>query len=427
MMARPWKLGILTLIFLNTLSLSLWAVDWAADNYQDYTTFIENLYAIDPNAGQSTLPILNIPSGGRGEAMGNAYSSMGEDGLSLEWNPALSTSIAETGLSVYHNNWIADSKVETITYTTREDFWGTGIGGKWLYTEFTQYNDVGARLASSYYMEGMAWLNGSMRLFPGYYFWGLALGANLKGAFRISPNWADATGQIIANSGASQSGIMGMADIGLGTKLNVLKFYRAQDYNTAFSLVLKNLGPALYGDPLPTNITAGLAWRPIRPLLIAFDFIQPINIFDIQTSEKPQFSLGLSGQLSSFLAIRTGVFIRPAQFRISMGATISFQKADLDLSYSLDQLTQFRSFNRLSLAVNFKLGDKGRGNRAMEVKNYYLNGLNEYAAGNFELAYGLWEEALLLDKSFDPAREGIKAIDNSKALEKRIEDIQSLN
>lgn len=421
------KAVLSTVFVLMLLTPSAEAVDWSPDGYAELFDFINDLYAIDPNAGLTSLTVLNIAAGGRAEAMGNAYSSITEDGLSLEWNPASSSAMEQTGLSVYHNNWIDDSRLESIVYTTRSDFSGLGAGSKWLYTDFTQNNQFGERVSGGYYLEGVAWLNASVRLFPGYYFWGIAAGANLKGAVRLVPDWADTAGTIIAGSGAGQSGLTAMVDAGLYTRLNFLKFYTAKERNTAISLVAKNIGIPLMGDPLPSAITAGFSWRPLRPILLAVDFTKPLNLQDLTLSENFQLSVGLNAGITPFLAARAGLYVRPAHFRISMGAGIALEKTDIDITYSLDQLTQFRSFNRLSIAATFKLGDRGRAQRSRQVEAYYLDGLEAYARGNTDVALELWKEALALDRSFDPAREGIRSIEDTKALERRIDDIQTLD
>lgn len=421
------KLAILSVLVLMLTSPSSRALDWSPDGYADLFDFINDLYAIDPNAGLTSLTVLNIAAGGRAEAMGNAYSSITEDGLSLEWNPASSSAMEQTGLSVYHNNWIDDSRLESIVYTTRSDFSGLGAGSKWLYTDFSQNNQFGERVSGGYYLEGVAWLNASVRLFPGYYFWGLAAGVNLKGALRLIPDWADSSGTIQAGSGAGQSGATVILDAGLYTRFNFLKFYTTKERNTAVSLVAKNMGIPLLGDPLPSAITAGFSWRPLRPILLAIDLTKPLNLQDLSLSENIQLSTGINAAITPFLAARLGLYIRPAHFRISMGAGISLEKTDIDITYSLDQLTQFRSFNRLSIAATFKLGDRGRAQKSRQVESYYLDGLEEYARGNTDVALELWKEALALDRSFDPAREGIQSIEDTKALEERIDDIQTLD
>ena len=80
----------------------------------------------------------------------------------------------------------------------------------------------------------------------------------------------------------------------------------------------------------------------------------------------------------------------------------------------------------MSLAARFDFGDGGRAERARKVDELYLKGLEEYANGNPDEALRLWKEVLDMDPRFDPAREGTSALLASRALEKRIDEIQKL-
>jgi tetratricopeptide (TPR) repeat protein len=99
---------------------------------------------------------------------------------------------------------------------------------------------------------------------------------------------------------------------------------------------------------------------------------------------------------------------------------------DIDINYTLDLLTQLQPLNRVSLGARFNLGDGGRAEKSKKVDELYLRGLEEYANGNLDEAVRYWEEALALDKGFDPAREGLQTIKDARALERRIDDIRRL-
>ena len=49
--------------------------------------------------------------------MGTAYIGGGQDSSYFEANPAASSLLDYTELAVYHNNWIADTKIEGAVYT----------------------------------------------------------------------------------------------------------------------------------------------------------------------------------------------------------------------------------------------------------------------------------------------------------------------
>ena len=69
----------------------------------------------------------------------------------------------------------------------RFDDLGIGFGGKFLYVPFTAYNDWGAAVANDYISETIATMNVSYNFLSSYYFTGVAVGANLKVAYRNIP------------------------------------------------------------------------------------------------------------------------------------------------------------------------------------------------------------------------------------------------
>ena len=173
---------LVTVLFL--LSLPLFA---------DFSDFYYNLnqglsaYA-DPNTGLTAFPTLLIPMGGKYEGMGTAYTAVSMDSGFLEANPSASASLELTELSFYHHSWIADSNLEGVVYTIRYDDLGIGLGGKFLYVPFTEYNEWGERENRGYISESVATLNVSYNFFSDFDFYGLGIGANLKAAYRNIPN-----------------------------------------------------------------------------------------------------------------------------------------------------------------------------------------------------------------------------------------------
>ncbi|MDR3123626.1 MAG: UPF0164 family protein [Treponema sp.] len=408
------------------------AIDFDADDYGSITDYLKGIYGIDDNAGLTAFPVLNIPLGGRAEGMAGSFSAVADDISFLEWNPAGSAMLPKTELAFFHNNWIADTKIEGAAFASRFKDFGFAAGGKWLYTPFTEYNIYGERASKGYYSEAVATLNGSFNFLSGYYFSGVSLGVNLKGAFRFVPDFSDSddldnkTGSLVSGSGWEQSAAMAMADIGALTKINFLKFYHSRERNLSFALVVRNLGPSAKGDPLPTVAAAGLSWKPLRPILLSFDYSFPINTEDFDISEQPYWAVGLSAQITGFLSMRGGLLAKQGTARIALGSAVDLKKLSLDLNYTLDFLTQFTPLNRISLGVRFNLGDQGRADREAEAEAFYIQGLSAYARGEPDLAQYYWEEALKMNPRFEPAAEGLSLIIRSKDLMGRINEMQSL-
>lgn len=394
---------------------------------------LSDIYNADGNAGLTSFPVLLIPMGGRAEGMGTAFAALADDLTFIEWNPAGSSMLGFAELGFFHNNWIADTKVEGIVFASRFNDLGYGAGVKWLYSPFSEYNMYGDRVSKGYYSEVVASLNMSYNFLAGYYFSGVSVGANIKGAFRFMPDYTDTDdtgnndGELISGSGLSQSAAMAMVDLGALTRFNLFKFYNAREKNTSAALVIRNLGPPAKNDPLPTSLTAALAYKPLRPLTLSFDFTLPLNMQDIRLSEKPYWAVGTNVQITDFLSMRAGLLGRYGGYRLSIGSAINLGKISLDLNYSLDLLTQITPLNRISLGARFNFGDQGRQEKSDQVDALYLSGLDAYTEGNYEQAKIYWEEALEINPRFDPAREGITLIGDSDALDTRIEQMQTLD
>jgi tetratricopeptide (TPR) repeat protein len=405
---------------------SLWADD-PHDTYGSAADYLNGIYGIDDNAGLTSFPVLNVPMGGRSEGMASAFSAVSDDISFIEYNPAGSSMLEKSELAFFHNNWIADTKLEGIAYSRRFGNLGIGTGAKWLYTPFTEYNIYGERVSNGYYSEGVAILNASYNFLSGYYFSGLALGLSLKGAFRIMPDYTGEDDVILGGSGMSQSAVMGMADIGALTRFNFLKLYHSRERNTSAAIVVRNLGPPSLGEPLPTVVNAAIAYKPFRPITLACDFFLPLNMMDIELSEKPYFATGLAVNVASFLSMRAGLLFKAGSSRVTVGSAINFNKISLDINYTLDLLTQLQPLNRISLGVRFDLGDNGRKVKSDKVDELYLLGLDAYAQGNYEDARICWEEALRIDPRFEPAKESLDMMNSRADLQDRIEDLFRLD
>jgi tetratricopeptide (TPR) repeat protein len=420
-------LAVFLILFSRLPGLSADSGDSAHEGYGSIADYLNDIYGIDDNAGLTAFPVLNIPMGGRSEGMATAFSAIADDISFIEFNPAGSSMLAKSELAFFHNNWIADTKIEGAAYAARFGNLGIAAGAKWLYLPFTEYNLYGERVSNGYYSEGVAILNASYNFFSGYYFSGLSLGISLKGAFRIMPDYTDNYDNIISGSGLSQSAFMGMADIGLLTRFDFLKFYASRERNASAAVVIRNLGPPVLGEPLPTVANAAISYKPLRPLTIAFDFNLPINMVDISLSELPYMALGLSVNVTNFLSMRAGILFRAGSSRAVVGSAISIDKLSVDVNYTLDLLTQLQPLNRVSLAVRFDLGDNGRSQKADKVEELYLLGLDAYSRGNFTDARLCWEEALRIDPQYEPAKDSLNMLNNREDLTQRIEELYSLD
>lgn len=414
----------IAIIFLLLSRLSLKAADFDEDAYGSVTDFLMDIYGIDDNAGLTAFPVLNIPMGGKSEGMGTSFTAVADDLSFIEWNPAGSSMMQNTGLGFFHNNWIADTNIEGIVYTSRYKDLGFAVAGKWLYLPFTEYNLFGERVSKGYYSEAVGTLNVSYNFLAGYYFTGVSVGLNLKGAFRFVPDFAEREDGL---TGKDQSAAAVMADVGALTRFNFLKWYSSREKNMSVGMVIRNLGFPAKGDPLPTVISAGLAYKPFRPFQLAFDFSFPLNMANPDLSEKFYWSVGLSAAVTNFLSMRAGLLSKTGNARITVGSEIILKNIALDINYSLDLLTQVEPLNRISVGVRFNFGDQGRQETSDAADEMYLKGLDAYAIGNYAEAQYCWEETLKLMPKYEPAQEGLRLIARSRDLESQIRDFMEFS
>ena len=389
----------------------------------DVSTVLGDLFSsmTDSNEGSTSFRSLLIPFGGRTESLGNAYTGLCDDISYLRFNPAAGAIQKETQVALFHNSWIADSKLETLAFTTRfKNFRHLSAGGyvSCFYLPFTEYDIFGDRVAGNYYTESIAALNASYNLLAGYDFKGLAAGITLKAGWRGMPNYTDnESGALLSGSGLAQSALALMADAGIMMQFNFLKFYSSRDPNVRIGISAQNLGLSLTGfgkeiktdDPLPTSFAAGISVKLIKPITLSADFVQPFNLMEPGTYLIPYFNTGLSIQFASFVSLLAGFSLKGANPRISTGFEFEVAKIRLNLNYTLDLTTSMAPLNRISLSAKILLGDKGRSITDAQVDEYYQLGLKYYADAKWEDAILVWEEAVKLNKRFDPAIQGIQS------------------
>ena len=415
---------LVTWLFLTSfIASSLSAIDMS-DPYIYLSGVFEPL--IDKNEGRTAFRSLLIPGGGRSEAMGSAFTALASDIGFFETNPAGSSTMKNTELALFHNSWIADSRLETLSFSTRNENFGYGASIRCFYVPFTEYNTFGERVSRGYYSETFAVFNVSYNFLAGYYFKGIAAGANLKAGYRSVPDYSDNEGNLVQGSGFEQSAFAVMVDTGLQTRFNFLKPYNSRDPNSFVGLTFRNFGPPVKGEAMPSVISLGVAYKPANPIAISAEIQKPINLLNFAESGKFAYGAGTSIELTKFFTFLAGLQLKGANPRLSIGGELNVKSIQFNINYTLDMTTQAALFNRVSLAAKVNLGDRGRAAKQKHIEELYISGLKLYAGGNLEAAIAIWQEALRLDKRFDPAIEGIETATLTLDIQRKIQEIQQL-
>lgn len=375
----------------------------------------------DENTGLTIFPTLLIPLGGKYEGMGTAYTAMAIDSGFIESNPAGSAMLHRDELSFHHHSWIADTSLEGIVYSSRKNDLGFGIGGKFLFIPFPRTGSWGQLEATGIISESVGILNASYNFFKNYYYSGLALGINIKGAYR------DVPGILYSDKGVPvQSVAAGMVDVGALTRFNLLKFYASQTRNFSIGLAVKNIGLKTGEDPLPMLFSGGIAYSFIKPATLAFDFNLPFS-FDQENypAEQWYIATGTNIVITNFISLHAGLRLKENP-HISMGSSIDMKQFSIVANYNLDLSGSFNPLDKFSVEAKIKLGHEDEMVRRQEVYNLFSLGVEAYANGDYLLALQYWEEALKLDPDFLPAKEHIetarKILDLQEEMEEKQED-----
>ena len=141
----------------------------------------------------------------------------------------------------------------------------------------------------------------------------------------------------------------------------------------------------------------------------------------------PYLNSGISFQFTDFLAVLGGFSLKGGNPRFSAGFEFEVQKIRFNFNYSLDFTTSFSPLNRISLSAKVMLGDKGRSIIDKQVDDYYQRGLIYYAEANWQAAIDVWNEALKLNKRFDPAKLGIQSAQYQIDMFQKIRDSLQLD
>ena len=351
----------------------------------------------DPNAGTTIFPSLEVPLGGRLEGMGTAASAGARDAGFLEANPAVTSLLKNTELTFSHHGWIADTSLEGVVYTVRFDDLGFGFGGRFLYVPFTSYDEWGDRESRGTISETVATANVAYNLFHTYEFPGIAVGANIKAAYRHVP----------ADIAAGQSILGVMTDVGLQTSFSLAKFQHWSLPNVSLGLVLKNLGITTMPDEsLPLTASVGLAYAPLRAVTLAADFNQPLGFGPYTDWKAWDLAFGANVAVAEFLSLQSGVHLKPGNPRMSVGADVDLGTVSVNATYNLDMSAVARNpADKLSVQARLDLGDRGRESRRGRADELYTEGLRLFSVGEYQNAIELWQQVLEIEPAYTPARQ----------------------
>lgn len=325
-------------------AIIIFLVFFLCSGYGDYSDLYSSwIGALDSqaeiNSGITAFPILLIPSGGRYEGMGTAFTAIASGPGLIESNPAGSASERNPIIAFSHHNWIADSSVESVFFTAPVDPLGFGVGTKFIFVPFTSYDILGDRNSSGYFFEFLGMVNVSIRVISTNFFF-LSVGVNMKAVYRGVPD------QLAPDQSAAGFPI----DIGVLAKLRFLNF--------AIGAVIKNFGrnPAEIVSPLPTIASFGIAFSPLQVLTLSADLNLPIS-FEPEKfpAEKFDVAAGFDLAITEFLSLHGGAKIKADNPKITIGTTLKPGKIKFHLNYNVDLMGDLSPFDTFSVSTELDL------------------------------------------------------------------------
>ncbi len=374
--------------------------------------------------GEMGFRSLLIHPGGRMAGLNGAFTALANDITFFETNPAGSATLRQTELAFFHNAWIADSHLDTLSYSMRTGNLGYGASLRCFYIPFTEYDSYGEKVSSGYYSETFTSFNIAYNFFNGYKFKGLSVGSNIKFGVVSFPPFQGQIGEneqtnlkIKKQNALEQMSFAVLIDFGIQFRGNFYKNFDSKEPNIFFGLALKNLGPPIKGDVAPSAFSLGFAYQPFKIFTFSLDFSCPMNILNIKHSEKPFGSLGLMFNITKYFNLLTGFGIRGGNPRFTLGGEVNLSNMQISANYTLDLTSQTTALNHVIVGIKIYFGDMGRGAVEDRLEAMYTEGLHLYNEKKYQQAINVWEEILKINRYFEPAKIGIKSAKNMQRLQ----------
>ena len=328
--------------------LLFWLISFSLYGESFVETWIDTFTVDVPEyAGGTAFPLLDIPFGGRYEAMGGAYTAVGGDAGSLEANPSGTALSAGPVLSFFHHEWIADSAIESVVFITSTGPIGLGIGAKYFRVPFTEYDSGGGRVSSGTFTEVVGIANASLRFVNTEYL-SISAGANVKVAFRHVPE------SIVPD----QTAVAVPFDLGLLSDVRFLDFSSTGRRNLGVGFSVRNVGAVveLLDSPLPTALSGGVSYSPFSFLLLSGDVSVPIDLSAMAARwQDLSYAAGVSVRFARFLDIHSGARIEAASPGFSLGATVHLGQLSFDAIYSTNLALGLNPLDSLSIGAALDL------------------------------------------------------------------------
>jgi tetratricopeptide (TPR) repeat protein len=127
--------------------------------------------------------------------------------------------------------------------------------------------------------------------------------------------------------------------------------------------------------------------------------------------------------MTSFLSLQGGVLMEADNPRLSLGTEIEFGTLNFDVNYNLDLSGQLSPLDKFSVQARIDLGDSGRAQREAKAEQLYLEGVDEFASGDYAKAIELWKQVLVIDPKYQPASDSIRTVEKTLSLQDQLQKL----
>ncbi|MCK4941419.1 PorV/PorQ family protein [candidate division WOR-3 bacterium] len=270
------------------------------------------------------LDFLKLGVGARPCAMGEAFSSIADDGSASYWNPAGLGNIEGPIIFATHTEWFIGTRYEYLSGTIPLTFGTLSLSGTYLTSgEIEGRNELG-ELTDTYNSSDVAI--------------GIAYGKEILTDLLVGMQAKFIQENIDQSSGT-----------GFGFDIGCL--YKSS-YGLGLGLVVQNLGTSITliedNTKLPMTLRAGISYS----IMTSYGRITPA--FDLEVANTIKENIGLEFVLLNVLALRGGYRIGLDQtyFTIGTGVSYGLGKINLQIDYAYAGLSDFGGGHKISLAFN---------------------------------------------------------------------------
>jgi hypothetical protein len=351
------------------------------------------------NVGTSGATFLELGTGSRPLALGEAFTASSGDINAIYYNPAGLGTMAYPVLSVMHEELIVDSRFENVSlaYPLYSGFLGLSNSVFWV-PQFDKIDMEGEKDGT------VQFYNTSGTAAYGRSFGFMEAGASVKYIY-----------QKIYNLNIHSAAV----DLGILKRMYMFSPFDAPIRNFSIGLSLQNFGTKSKDDQLPRLLRMGTSYYLLDWLGINVDLTESArntsDLYDFTSGFNESFRIntGIEATYLNLLALRAGYRFNDAgTYSFGVGFNYAVQNVAFTIDTSYSDAGVFGPVYSITLSFKLipKIITKEDERRA---EDYYQKGVRNYIADDIDSAIDAFEQCF----DYDPYHRSVK---------KKIEDLKDL-